>query len=426
MTLLSDRRPVRGSDLAMAVVGAGWSVLVVLLAGSWQPDQQAFSWVWSWPSVLSQLALGSTLLLRRALPLTVATGSLLGASGLLILVLLSPDPALAFSSDLQLIAPAVTPFTSYAAVLHSEHRTRAWALVLLTTALVARPWAPDVAVVTTAVVYVALPGLLGAYVAARRRLIGTLVERAERAETEQLLLAEAARADERLRLATEVHGVVTERMDRMLRLVDQLDAHARSAATRNAAAELASVGRQADDELRTLLELSGAGSSDFSGPATDHLGTHADVPALSSLVDESVAAGVSVTLDEHGDPSTLSPAVGRIAYRIIREALTNAHRHAPGSDVTVAVRYQRSELRLRVTNSAPTEAVVHDNGSGTGLSGLRQRVELLRGTLRTEPTSDGGFDLDAILPTYVPSSRSFPSHEPDRAPGTESDEERRR
>ena len=390
--------PLQRSDPTIAVLGVLWSVAVVLLVSSWQPGQQTFVWVLPLASTLVQAAFGAALLFRRRFPLSVAISSLVGSAAPLLLTLLSDDRSLAFSSDLQLITTATTPLTSYAAVRYSDRRGRAWVLVLATTILVARPWAPDIMVATTAAVYVALPALLGGYVAARRRLIDTLVERAEQAEAEQRLLAESARADERLRLAEEVHGLVTERIDQMLALTARLGEHARSETTRTAAAELEVTGQQANDELHTLVEVLRSGS-EF--PLSDH--TIGGLSELSALVAESASAGVRVTLDERGDPNGTAPAVGRTAYRIVQEALTNAHKHAPGAPVQVRACYQRSELRVEVRNSAPVSVGDAPGSSGTGLLGLRQRVELVEGSLRAGPTGDGGFLVSAILPAYVPS-----------------------
>ena len=114
--------------------------------------------------------------------------------------------------------------------------------------------------------------------------------------------------------------------------------------------------------------------------------------------------------------------VGRTAYRIVREALTNVRKHAPGARVTVQVRYSELGVQLTVRNTAPparsgsragppgTELAGTDlagtdlagTGSGLGIAGLRQRVELVRGTLRAGGTPDGGFCVEAALPAYVP------------------------
>jgi signal transduction histidine kinase len=102
--------------------------------------------------------------------------------------------------------------------------------------------------------------------------------------------------------------------------------------------------------------------------------------------------------------------VGRTAYRMVREGLTNARKHAPGSRVLVEVSYGESEVAVAVTNSpapggpASAGAGLAGTGSGLGLDHLRQRVELIHGTLAAGPTPDDGFRLEARLPAYVPTS----------------------
>jgi signal transduction histidine kinase len=105
--------------------------------------------------------------------------------------------------------------------------------------------------------------------------------------------------------------------------------------------------------------------------------------------------------------------VSRTAYRVVREALTNVRKHAPGSPVTVQVSYGPAQLRLSVrngpagsTNGQVTGAGLAGTGSGLGLANLRQRIELVQGTLRAGPEPDGGFCVEVVLPAYVPTAES--------------------
>jgi signal transduction histidine kinase len=91
----------------------------------------------------------------------------------------------------------------------------------------------------------------------------------------------------------------------------------------------------------------------------------------------------------------------------VREALTNARKHAPGAHVLVQVGYREPQVRVVVSNEPAMRSAGRElsaTGSGFGLVGLRQRVELLHGTLRAGPTPDGGFRLEAVLPAYVPTA----------------------
>ncbi|MGW5869199.1 sensor histidine kinase, partial [Streptomyces sp. NPDC055239] len=143
---------------------------------------------------------------------------------------------------------------------------------------------------------------------------------------------------------------------------------------------------------------------------------------LSVLVEESRAVGVDVELDEVGDGSVWSPVVARTAYRVVQEALTNVRKHAPGSSVRVEVRhYATGTVRLRVVNSTATRALdpeLVSSGSGSGLKGLRQRVELVGGTLECGPLTDGGFRIESVLPAYVPTTETWVH--PKRPPGPSS------
>ena len=142
--------------------------------------------------------------------------------------------------------------------------------------------------------------------------------------------------------------------------------------------------------------------------APNRTGTRRPRPGLATLVAESTAVGTPAELVEDGDPALASPVVGRTAYRIVREALTNVRKHAPGANVTVRVDYGDDGVRLSVRNTAGAvlAGVLAGTGSGLGIAGLRQRIELVRGTLYAGHSPDGGFCLEATLPAYVPTAES--------------------
>ncbi|WP_211343249.1 sensor histidine kinase [Actinomadura pelletieri] len=244
--------------------------------------------------------------------------------------------------------------------------------------------------------------LVGMYVAARRRVLQALTDRAERAERERHLLAERARAEERARLAAEMHDVVAHRVTLMVLQAGALRVRAPDEPTRAAAEELRGTGCQALEELRDVVGLL---RRDTSGAPAERAGdAPGPLPDLSTLVAESAAVGVPVEFAEHGDPPHASPAVGRTAYRVVQEALTNARKHAPGATVHVDVRYGTGGVTLTVRNAAPSrepDADLAASGSGMGLAGLRERVELIGGTFAAGPHLDG-FRVEASLPAYVP------------------------
>ncbi|MGY1747570.1 ATP-binding protein, partial [Blastococcus sp. SYSU D00695] len=94
----------------------------------------------------------------------------------------------------------------------------------------------------------------------------------------------------------------------------------------------------------------------------------------------------------------LDPAVGRAAYRIVQEALTNAAKHAPGARVCVELDRREGALAVRVVNGAPTRPAAGAPSGGHGLVGLAERVRTLDGRLDTGPRLDGGFAVEAVLP----------------------------
>jgi signal transduction histidine kinase len=250
---------------------------------------------------------------------------------------------------------------------------------------------------------VAVGPLLALYFGARRRLVQALTERAERAERERYLLAEHARAEERARLAGEMHDVVTHRVSLMVLQAGALRMTAADEATRQAAEELRAAGCQALDELRDLVGILRTGPEEDETPSTRD---------FAALIAESTAVGTPAELVEEGDPALASPVVGRTVYRIVREALTNVRKHASGARVLVRVSYDPSRVRVEVRNTPPTgqngsavaDTGLAGTGSGLGIASLRQRIELVHGTLRAGPAPDGGFCVEATLPAYVPTA----------------------
>src|SRR5215472_9682014 len=185
-------------------------------------------------------------------------------------------------------------------------------------------------------------------------------------------------------------------------------AGAASASTQQAAEELRAAGCQALDELRDLVGIL------HTAPDAVHSTTGEDEPVstpdFAALIAESTAVGTPAELSVDGDLALASPVVARTVYRVVREALTNVRKHAPGARVLVRVSYDPSQVRLEVRNgppadpAGPAQAGLARTGSGLGITGLRQRIELVHGTLRAAPVPDGGFSVEATLPAFVPTA----------------------
>jgi signal transduction histidine kinase len=252
--------------------------------------------------------------------------------------------------------------------------------------------------VVVAVLVVGLPVLLGLWVGIRRALVAHLRDEAERLEREQLLQAERAKAQERARIAREMHDVVAHRVGLMVLHAGALEVSLADPGAAQQARLIRETGREALDELRHVL---GVLRERADGPPLDPQPTLAD---LDRLAQQSRDAGMKVSVAVEGDPRRLPATVERTAYRLVQEALTNVHKHAANAATEVGVRYGRECLEVTVRNAGPDGPPpgLVPAGGGHGLVGLRERVTLLGGTFRAGPRVDGGFEVRASLPAEVP------------------------
>src|SRR5438067_1577876 len=391
------RACMRLNGLALDAFLAGFFVLVdtvLTLAGaSWWP---AHPGTLAWTMLAVQALADASLVFRRRAPMLVI--AILGGFSLVISLLISPAGLITPENAGTVWAPLGTVLAAYGPFYYRRDRRAAFAAVGTLTLIVARVWEPSASVLAIGVLRTAVGPLLALYFTARHEVLQGLRDRAERAEQERYLLAEQARAEERVRLAGEMHDVVTHRVSLMVLQAGALGVTATDEATRQAAEELRAAGVQALDELRDLVGILRTAPEHDQAPATS---------GLAELVAESTAVGTPAELVERGDPALASPVVGRTAYRIVREALTNVRKHAPGAHVVVRVSYDESQVRLSVRNTAvaaPPDRALAATGSGIGLASLRQRIDLVHGTLRAAGTLDGGFCLEATMPSYVPTA----------------------
>ncbi|MEU8103657.1 histidine kinase [Nonomuraea muscovyensis] len=236
-----------------------------------------------------------------------------------------------------------------------------------------------------------LPLVYGLWIRSRRDVLAAARERADRLEREQVLRAEQARTQERARIAREMHDVVAHRVSLMVLHAGALELGATDERSAGTAAVIGGIGREALADLRGLLGV--LRSPEQPVP----LAPQPTLADLDRLLDQSRALGIPVTRHDHGEPRPLGSTVERTAYRVVQEALTNVHKHAAGAPTDVHVRFLAGELRVEVCNRPAATGPVALPGSGWGLAGLRERVELLGGTLRTGPR-DGGFGVVAAIP----------------------------
>jgi signal transduction histidine kinase len=222
-----------------------------------------------------------------------------------------------------------------------------------------------------------------------RLLVRSWADRARQAEEGQRLRIEQARLGERERIAREMHDVLAHRISLLAVHAGALEVRRGAPAQERAAAGV--IRRSAHDALEELRQVIGM----LRDPADDRpQPTLADLPALVGECGEAGAV-VSLELVECEVPD----GVGRHAYRIVQEALTNARKHAPGAPVRVAVTGGPDDgLVVEVGNALAVSSGPVLPGAGVGLVGLRERVHLAGGRLDHGPTAAGEFHLRAWLP----------------------------
>ena len=222
-------------------------------------------------------------------------------------------------------------------------------------------------------------------------------QRALAAQTERTELERARRAvlEERTRIARELHDVVAHHMS-LIAVRAETAPYRLSDLPESARAEfgsLSDVAREALTEMRRLL-----GVLRHDQPAG--LAPQPQLSDLPALVDAARQAGVSVELSVPPALGQVPSGVALCAYRIVQESLSNASQHAPGAAVTVSVDHDAGAVLLRVANGpgGPADPSGNEHGPGHGLTGMRERVALLGGSLSAGPAPDGGFVVSAVLP----------------------------
>ncbi|MER5451460.1 histidine kinase [Streptomyces sp. NPDC002764] len=235
----------------------------------------------------------------------------------------------------------------------------------------------------------AAPVLVGQLFQAQRDLARRLAEIEEAREHERALHAQAVLARERAQLAREMHDVVSHQVSLIAVRAGALQVATKDADAKEAARTIRSLSVTTLDELRTMVTLLRA-----SGGHATELTPQPTLVDLHKLVESSgTHAELSGEL-----PSAVGTPAQRALYRTVQEALTNVRKHAPGARAHVELWQDGDDVGVTVTNSPPTRPSLSLPGSQQGLVGLRERADILHGTLEAGLTAKGGYRVRLRIP----------------------------
>ncbi|MFF1299693.1 MULTISPECIES: sensor histidine kinase [unclassified Streptomyces] len=391
-TLERVRHQLKAHPMALdALLAAG--VLGCMVAGSFAdphgPD--GVTWGFRTPDLLSLVLIGLSavaLVFRRRAPMTVL--ALTGGFSIVECVTGDPRAPVAMSAVIAL-------FT----VASATDRPTAWRVGLLTmTVLTAAamlggplPWYAQENLGIFA--WTGIGATAGDAVRSRRAFVQAIRDRAEKAERTREEEARRRVAEERLRIARDLHDVVAHHIA-LVNVQAGVAAHVmdkRPDQAKEALAHVREASRSALNELRATVGLLRQ-SGDPEAPTEPAPG----LDRLDELVGTFRSAGQHVEVARADSDTTLPAAVDLAAYRVIQEALTNVQKHA-GTEAKAEVSVVRVGPNIEITvldNGAGEDEPA--DGGGHGLLGMRERVTALRGTLTTGPRYGGGFRVHAILP----------------------------
>jgi signal transduction histidine kinase len=350
---------------------------------------------------LAAAVFGATVAMRRRWPVGACGVALVAAVGAHV-----SAPAHLESLSALAVPPLVLDF--YALGRHVAHRRHDSAtlqgglLVLATficTALTGRHGLLDA--VSSWAFFCTLPFIAGWGVASRDELAGAFAAENAALAREQQERLDWLKAQERTRIARELHDVVAHSASVMvIQAVAARSALRRDpVAARRALEIVEQCGLEGIAEMRQLVGLLRRG--DGEEPATPSLG---DVRAL---VSRARGAGLRVRLCVTGDEQRLAPGVELTAYRIVQEALTNVIKHVGPTSADVEITYGTAALEIAVVNAAPPchDPAARSDDIGRGLVGMRERLRIYDGELDAGPVDDGGFRVRARVPLGSARSR---------------------
>ncbi|MFF7444882.1 MULTISPECIES: histidine kinase [unclassified Streptomyces] len=392
-TLERVRQQLKAHPMALdAILAAG--VLACMVAGSFVDPRgpDGVTWGLRTPAPLSLVLIGlsaAALVLRRRAPMTVL--ALTGAFSVAECVTGDPRAPVAMSAVIALYTVAST-----------TDRPTTWRVGLLTMTVLTGaamlggplPWYAQENLGIFA--WTGIGATAGDAVRSRRAFVQAIRERAEKAERTREEEARRRVAEERLRIARDLHDVVAHHIA-LVNVQAGVAAHVmdkRPDQAKEALAHVREASRSALNELRATVGLLRQ-SGDPEAPTEPAPG----LDRLEELVGTFRSAGLRVEVARADGDTRLPAAVDLAAYRVIQEALTNIQKHA-GTAAKAEVSVVRVGPNIEIT--VLDDGAGHDedppSGGGHGLLGMRERVTALRGTLTTGPRYGGGFRVHAILP----------------------------
>lgn len=271
----------------------------------------------------------------------------------------------------------------------------------------------DLTPLVLALVVAQFPGVwvIGRALRTRRLYLAELEDRAERLERAAAAEVRAALAEERARVARELHDVVAHHVSVMTvqataaRRMLGRDPERSSEAMR----AVEDTGRAALDEMRRIVgalrtadRAAPDRTDETAEPDAGVLAPQAGVAELPPLLERAREAGLEVELTVLGEPRRLPASIDLAIYRVVQEALTNSLKHAGPTRARVMLRYEPDAVAVAVTDDGGSRTSTHRQPAGAaaghGLIGMRERVSLNGGTLRTGPRAAGGFQVSARIP----------------------------
>ncbi|MFJ3755777.1 sensor histidine kinase [Streptomyces sp. NPDC090080] len=377
-----------------AVIAAGALVCMVVSSFAVPHGAHGVAWGIRTPDPLSLVLMtlaAVALVFRRHAPKTVL--AVTGAASVVECVTGDPRAPVAMAAVVALFTVAAT--TDRRTTLRAALLT----MTVLTTAAMAAGPLPWYAQENLAIfAWTGIGATAGDAVRSRRAVVQAIRERAERAERTREEEARRRVAEERLRIARDLHDVVAHHIA-LVNVQAGVAAHVmdkRPDQAKEALAHVREASRSALNELRATVGLLRQ-SGDPEAPTEPAPGLH----RLEELADTFRNAGLRVEVARADQGTTLPAAVDLAAYRIIQEALTNVRKHAgPEAKAEVSVVRVGPHIEVTVLDDGPGEGAesAATEGGGHGLLGMRERVTALRGTLTTGPRYGGGFRVHAILP----------------------------